>query len=68
MKIFVGDQIYTITDGIVGVILTEQDKRNIAAMAPEDTIYSMYDEEGHNVATVERVLQEVKEKARWVSG
>lgn len=68
MKVFVGDQIFTIEDGIIGVILTEQDKRNIAEMEPEATVYSMYDVEGHAPAVVDRVLQEVIEKARWLSG
>jgi len=43
MKIKVGDKVYTSADGPIMVILTPEDKKNIAQMLPECTKYAEFD-------------------------
>ncbi len=45
MKVKVGDKVYTSGDQPIMVILTEQDKRNIASMLPDATRYAEFSSE-----------------------
>jgi len=42
MKVFVGGRLYDSRRDVIGVVLSDADKRNIANMPPEATIYSEF--------------------------
>lgn len=45
MKVKVGNKVYTSVDQPIMVILSDQDKFNIAHMAPEATRYAEFDDD-----------------------
>ena len=45
MKVKIGEKVYSIDDGPIMVILTEQDKKNISNMHPDATKYAIVEKD-----------------------
>jgi len=72
VKVFVGGRIYDSRRDVIGVVLTDADKANIAAMAPGATVYAEFTAKGEpggpgirrfDPACVDKLLARVKERA-----
>lgn len=58
MKIKVGNKVYDGEKEPVMVILTEQDKKNIANMLPEATRYCMYPSDEYSIDYIDKWMDE----------
>ena len=54
MKVKIGDTVYDSKDDPIMIILTEQDKQNIANMLPEATKYCQYNDE---MISIDRIME-----------
>jgi hypothetical protein len=57
MKVKVGDKIYDGDKKPVMIILTDEDKKNIANMLPECTRYCEFPEEGYSVEEIKEWMR-----------
>jgi hypothetical protein len=63
MKVFVNELVFDTTEDIIGVILNDQDKENIAKMGLGHTVYAAYDTEKHAETNVNRLIERVKKQS-----
>lgn len=62
MKVWINGKVTDTKETPIVVILTEQDRKNIANMIPGATLYCMYDTDTHSQEEIEKLLTELKEK------